>query len=167
MRHAGKYLPWLLMLVLGCPQGSANEGPGNTQDRGQAGGFNLWLNPGLYSYHLDRTAGFRSQNWGAGLQSNLREDVSVLAGSYINSDNLRSHYAGVAWQPLAWQEVRFGLVAGLLDGYPAMRNRGWFPAALPWVSIRGERIGVNLTYFPNFPHGVHAAFAAQLILRIW
>ncbi len=168
MKPAIMLLLTSVVLVL-CPPARAADGVPQQQPAAAQSALpaNLWLNPGFLSYHIDRSAGFRSENWGIGLQSNLRDNVSVLGGTYINSDYRRSHYAGVAWQPFSWHDVKIGMVGGLLEGYPLMRNGGWFAAAMPWVSIRGERFGVNLTYFPNFPHGVHAAFVAQFILRIW
>ena len=129
--------------------------------------FNLWINPGLVSYHFDRNAGYRGLNWGFGVQSNISEDFSILAGNFINSDRARSNYAALAWQPLTWNSVRMGVVASAFDGYPHMLNGGWFPAMMPWVSIRNDRFGVNLTIVPNYRNRLHGAIAAQFIVRVW
>lgn len=129
--------------------------------------FNLWVNPGLFSYHFDRNAGFRGLNWGLGIQSDLSGDMSVVAGTFINSDYARSNYAGMVWQPLSWQSAKIGLVAGILNGYPLMRNGGVFPAILPWVTFRNEHAGVNLTLIPNYSNRLHGAIVAQFILRVW
>ena len=158
-----------LVLLLGVSASHADEPPAKISESANAtpDKFNLWINPGLVSYHFDRNAGYRGLNWGFGVQSNLSEEVSVLAGNFINSDRVRSNYAGLAWQPLSWRSVRIGLAAGVFDGYPTMRNGGWFVAALPWISIRNERIGVNFTIVPNYSNRLHGAISGQVILRVW
>jgi hypothetical protein len=133
-----------------------------------ANDFNLWLTPGILSHHYDRNAGYRERNWGFGIQSSLSGSFSVMAGNYINSDNVRSDYAGVIWQPWSWRSVKIGLAAAVFNGYPLMRGGGWFPAALPLISIRNERVGANFTVIPNYPaRGLHGSIAAQFILRVW
>ena len=129
--------------------------------------FNLWINGGMFSWHFDHDARFRDKNWGYGVQSDLSPAVSLLAGNFINSDNARSNYIGAAWQPLLWHGIRMGIAAGGFDGYPAMRNGGWFAAAIPWVSIRNDRFGVNLTLLPNYANRLHGALAVQFVLRAW
>lgn len=157
------------MFLLSLSASNAEELPAKHPENTAASqdGFNLWINPGAISYHFDRNAWYRELNWGIGVQSNLSDDMSVLAGNFINSDHARSHYAGLAWQPLSWRALKIGFVAGAFDGYPAMRNGGWFAAALPWVSIRNERIGVNLTVIPNYANRLHGAISAQVIFRVW
>ncbi len=158
-----------LVLLLRLSTSNADELPAKTPESAKAlpGGFNLWINPGLVSYHFDRNAGYRGLNWGFGVQSDLSDHLSVLAGNFINSDRARSNYAGLAWQPLSWHSVRIGLAAGIFNGYPAMLNGGWFAAALPWISIRNERVGVNLTIVPNYSNRLHCAISGQVILRVW
>jgi len=149
-----------LLLLLSFPACGAEEKPEHTND------FNLWVNPGLLSYHFDRNAGYRELNWGFGVQSDWSEHVSVLAGNFINSDRVRSKYAGVVWQPLSWHALKLGVAAGAFDGYPSMRNGGWFAAALPWISIRNERVGLNFTIVPNYANRLHGALSGQIIFRV-
>lgn len=158
-----------LVFLLGFSASYAGDLPTKNQARANAipAGFNLWVSPGLFSYHFDRNAGYRELNWGFGVQSDVSEDWSVLAGNFINSDYARSNYAGLAWQPLSWHAVKIGAVVGAFDGYPAMRNGGGFLAAMPWASIRGRRIGLNLTVVPNYSNRLHGALSGQLIFRVW
>lgn len=149
---------------------AAEEAPASAAPEVNAAGrdFNLWFTPGIFSHHYDRSAGYRERNWGYGLQSNLSNSVSVMAGDYINSDNFRSNYAGVIWQPWSWHSVKFGAAAIVLNGYPLMQSGGWFPAILPLITIGNERIGVNLTAIPNYAaRGLHGSVDAQFILRVW
>lgn len=127
----------------------------------------VWLSPGFLSYHFDRSAGFREDNIGFGAEVNLPRQTMVQAGSYINSDRQRTHYAGGAWSPVELGPLRLGIYAGAFDGYPLMRNGGWFLAALPMLSYRGERVGANLTVIPNYANKLHGAIVGQILLRVW
>lgn len=163
MKAASVCALWLFVSLPSVALGAAT-GDGDASQ--ESGSLPLWLNPGFFTYHFDRGAGLRGLNWGAGLQADVNSDLSLLGGTYLNSDYARSDYAALAWQPLAWHAVRIGVLAGAANGYPGYRNGGWFPAVLPWISVRGERVGLNLAYTPNY-RGVHQALVAQLMLRIW
>lgn len=129
--------------------------------------FNLWINGGLLSWHFNQSASYRGDNWGFGLQSDISPEVSLLAGNFINSDRARTHYAGIAWQPISWHGIKMGFAAGGFDGYPAMRDGGWFAAAIPWISVSNNRFGVNLTMVPNYGNRLHGALSAQFVMRVW
>jgi len=160
----------LVMLSLVSHSCRAEDLPATAPGKANPAGdeVNLWITPGIFSHHFDRNAGYRERNWGFGVQSNLSESVSVMAGNYINSDNDRSDYAGFIWQPWSWHSIKMGLAAAAFNGYPLMLNGGWFPAILPVLSIRNERVGVNLTAIPSYAsRGLHGSVAAQFILRVW
>jgi hypothetical protein len=63
--------------------------------------------------------------------------------------------------------VRAGVIVGAFDGYPRMRDGGWFPAALPAASIEYGRLGVNLTIVPTYKDRLNGAVALQFKLRVW
>ena len=126
----------------------------------------LWLSPGIWSRHFKRDAGYREDNWGLGVQAELARDVAVNAGSFINSDRGRSHYVGAFWQPLELGYARLGVYGGAFDGYPYMRNGGWFLAAMPVASLNYGAVGVNLTLVPKYGERLHGAIAAQFLLRV-
>jgi hypothetical protein len=131
----------------------------------------VWINPGFYSQHFKSTARFRSDNWGVGAEVALAPDHSLLAGSFINSDDRRSKYGAYWWRPLHWTVsdvgVHAGVVAAALDGYPNYRNGGWFVAPIPAVAIEGSRIGANVMIVPTIKNRVQGAIAFQLKLRVW
>ncbi len=127
----------------------------------------VWVSPGLWSYHFDRSAGYREDNWGPGLQLDLGRETALVGGSFVNSDRARSHYAGVLWQPWALGPVRLGAFGLAMDGYPLMRNGGWFAFPIPAASLRYDRVGVNLTVVPSYGKRLHGAVAAQFLLRVW
>jgi len=169
MNHTFKIALVGMAFSLGVSICGAEELPAKNQESANTAsdGFSLWINPGLISYHFNRNAGYRERNWGFGIQSNLFEKVSVLAGNYINSDYARSNYAGLGWQPLSLYSVRVGFAVGVFNGYSTMHNGNWFAAILPLISIRNERVGVNFTLIPNYANRLDGAIAAQLILRVW
>ncbi|MDD5056380.1 MAG: hypothetical protein PHQ60_00810 [Sideroxydans sp.] len=158
------------LLLLNFSAGHAEELAAIKQEQANSAphSFNLWINPGLLSYHFDRDAGFRDLNSGFGVQSDVSDRLTLMAGNFINSDHGRSNYAGLAWQPLTWHALKIGLSAGILDGYQTTNNGGKFLAVLPWVTLRNERIGINFTLIP-YPHDPHhlGAISGQVILRVW
>jgi len=131
----------------------------------------VWVNPGIYSYHFDRDKDFRSDNVGFGVEAALAPEHRALAGSFINSDRGRTRYVAWNWRPLNWKpggvDVSAGLIAGAFDGYPRYRNGAWFAAAMPVLSIEGDRVGVNLSIIPTIPDRLSGAVAVQFKLRAW
>jgi len=130
----------------------------------------VWLNAGFLSYHADRSKHFREDNYGFGGEVLLAPDHGLFAGSYINSDRGRSHYAMYQWRPLHWQPdgitVSAGLVAGGVDGYPGYHEGGWAFGALPMLFLEGERFGANFVVVPSV-YANHWVAALQLKLRVW
>lgn len=155
--------PMPFLAALGCCAALASPA------RGEENAPQVWINGGLLSYHFDRSKDYRERNWGLGAEAIIAPDHALMLGTYLNSENGRSHYAGYQWRPLHWQPYGFNVSAGLagsvIDGYPTMNNRGWFLAAMPVLAIEGKRFGVNLILVPNFNHG--SAIAAQLKLKVW
>ena len=131
----------------------------------------VWLNPGMYSFHFNRNAGHRDNNFGIGAEVLLTDDHALMAGSFINSDRQRSHYGLYEWRPLHWQvsavKLSAGIAAAAFDGYPRYKNGGWFAVPLPLLAVEGERFGVNLALIPNIPNRLNGALAIQIKLRVW
>lgn len=131
----------------------------------------VWLSPGFFSYHFDRNLALRENNWGVGAEVKLEPAHVLMAGRFLNSENERSRYLGYQWRPLNWQpggtEIRAGVVIAALDGYPRVRNGGWYVAPLPIVSFEARRLGVNLTAVPTIEDRLHGALIVQIKLRVW
>lgn len=126
-----------------------------------------WFAPGFQSWHPNRAAGYRENNIGVSLEADLHPEVALLAGNFINSDRARSRYLGAAWLPLELGPLRLGAYAGGFDGYPMMRAGGWFAAAMPLLTWRGERWGLNFSAVPNYRNRLHGAVIGQVLLRFW
>jgi hypothetical protein len=127
----------------------------------------LWLNAGDLSYHFQSGENFRGDNWGFGAQIDFPHDLSLLGGTFINSDRQRSYDAGVLWEPYSIGPVKLGAVAGGFNGYPYFRNGAWFPALLPMASASYQSIGANVTILPNYKNKLHGALVVQLIFKVW
>jgi hypothetical protein len=126
----------------------------------------LWLNPGFYSYHFQKTKGFNNSNFGLGGEYRYSTVSSVTLGVFENSDRQTSHYAGWYWQPLGLGPVRLGAIVGAIDGYP-MWNGGWFIAAIPTASFEYKYIGANLLVIPGYKNKLYGALSLQLKLRVF
>ena len=132
----------------------------------------VWINPRLYSHHFDSSKNFRANNIGAGVEVLIAKTHGLMAGTFINSDRARSPYIAYQWRPLHWQpaeslDVSAAIVVGAFDGYPRMRDGGWFVAPLPLLAIEGKRLGANITVIASYGNRIHGAVAIQVKLRVW
>lgn len=127
----------------------------------------LWLNPGFYSYHFQKGKGLNNSNFGLGGEYRYSTVNSVTLGVFDNSDRQTSHYAGWYWQPLGMGPVRLGAVIGAIDGYPRMRNGGWFAAAMPVASIEYRNVGANLIFIPGYKDKLYGSISLQLKFRVF
>ena len=127
----------------------------------------LWVNPGMYSYHFQKDQNLNNNNWGLGLEYRFNSVASVTLGNFKNSDNGHSSYAGIYYQPIAIGFVKVGVVAGGFNGYQSTNNGGWFPAILPALTIEEGRLGANLFFIPTVGDRVHGAISIQLKAKIF
>ena len=141
------------------------------EERLDPSGFQVWLNPGVYSYHFDRSKDLREDNSGFGAEVLLADDHAVMAGTFINSNRTRSHYTAYQWRPLHWSPhgiaISAGLAVGAFDGYPNYRDGAWFAAVLPMLAVEGRYVGVNLFVVPTIANRLNGALSVQIKLRIW
>ena len=131
----------------------------------------VWVNPGIYAQHFDSSKGLRNNNIGFGVEAVLARDHAIMAGSFINSNRARSHFAGYQWRPIHWEFSGFtataGIAVGAFDGYPNYRQGAWFVAPLPMVAIEGLRLGANISIIPTVANRFDGAIALQVKLRVW
>lgn len=127
----------------------------------------LWLSPGLSSYHADRGPKYNENNSGLGAEYDLSPRAKVAAGMFRNSVDRDSRYLGMALlgQPLDSVEgLRAGLLAGGINGYPAMRQGGFFPMIAPMLSYEGKNVGLNVLGLPKVGN-ISPVVAAQMKVR--
>jgi hypothetical protein len=127
----------------------------------------IWLNPGLYSYHFDQEQDFNPINIGFGVEYQFSTAASFTAGFYRNSYYQHSQYIGAYWQPISIGPFKLGMVAGAFNGYDNTNNGGWFPAALPAISVEGDLFGLNLIVIPTIPNRIAGSVSLQFKVKVW
>jgi hypothetical protein len=127
----------------------------------------VWLNAGFYSYHFDRDKGLNDSNPGLGAEYRFSTVASATVGRFYNSDRQYSNYVGVYYQPFRIGPVRLGAVVGAFNGYPNMRDGGWFPAAIPTASFEYKSVGVNVAVVPKYKDRLYGALSIQLKLKVF
>lgn len=127
----------------------------------------VWLNPGLLSYHFDQSQAFNAVNYGFGAEYKFSSVASITAGTFRNSNYHQSSYIGMYWQPIAIGPVNIGVVAGGFNGYSSNNNGGWFPAVLPAFSIEGSWVGLNLMVIPTIGDRVSGSLSFQVKFKVF
>jgi hypothetical protein len=127
----------------------------------------VWLNGGFYSYHFQRDKGLNDGNPGLGGEYRFSTVASATAGRFYNSDRGYSNYVGLYYQPWKVGPVRLGAVVGGFDGYPKMRDGGWFLAAIPTASFEYQSVGVNVAIVPTYKDRLYGAISVQLKLKVF
>jgi hypothetical protein len=125
----------------------------------------LWLNPGMLSYHFERERSFNSRNVGFGAEYRFSSVASVTLGTYRNSYHESSNYIGAYWQPIQLGVFKFGAVAGAFNGYSKTNDGGWFPALIPALTYEGDLFGVNLLLVPSIPDKVAGSLSVQFKIK--
>ena len=126
----------------------------------------VWLNPGFYGYHFDKEKNLNNHNHGFGVEVSVNKTYSLTAGVFENSNRATSHYVGAYVMPFQIGAFKAGAAVGAFDGYPKMREGGWFPAVVPTMAIEGRRVGLNVFLIPKIGDKVNSALAFQLKFNI-
>lgn len=126
----------------------------------------IWATTGFVTAHFDRNKDLNDFNPGLGAEYRFSGTMSATAGRFYNSDRDYSNYFGVVWQPWAIGRVRLGAAIAAFDGYPNMRNGGWFPAAIPTATIGWQRVGLNIGVVPSYKDRLYGGISVQLKLKL-
>jgi hypothetical protein len=127
----------------------------------------LWVDSGFLTAHFNRDKDLNGENHGLGLEYRFSGTMSAAAGRFYNSDRAWSNYAGVIWQPVAIGPVRLGAAIAAFDGYPHMREGGWFPAAVPTATVEYGRVGVNIGIVPSYKDRLYGGISVQLKVKLF
>jgi hypothetical protein len=127
----------------------------------------LWIDSGFVTAHFNRDKDLNGENHGLGLEYRMSGTVAAAAGRFYNSDRAWSSYAGVIWQPYAIGPVRLGAAIAGFNGYPHMREGGWFPAAIPTATMEYRRVGINLGIVPSYKDRLYGGISVQLKFKIF
>lgn len=126
----------------------------------------FWLDSGFATAHFQRDKGLNGANPGIGAEYRFTDSTAVTAGHFYNSDREHSSYAGMIWQPYAIGPVRLGVVAAAFNGYPKMRDGGWFPALIPVLTMEYQRVGVNIGIIPSYKDRLYGGISLQLKFKL-
>jgi len=126
----------------------------------------FWLDTGFATAHFDSDKDLNGANKGLGAEYRFSGTMAATAGRFYNSDRRWSNYAGLIWQPYALGPVRLGLALAAFDGYPNMRDGGWFPAAIPTLTYEYRRVGLNLGIIPSYRDRLYGGISFQLKFRL-
>lgn len=127
----------------------------------------LWLDTGFATWHFDSDKDLNGANRGLGAEYRFSGTLAATAGRFYNSDREYSNYAGVIWQPYAIGPVRLGAAIAAFNGYPNMRNGGWFPAAIPTATMEYGRVGVNIGIVPSYKDRLYGGISVQLKFKLF
>jgi hypothetical protein len=127
----------------------------------------LWINAGMRSYHFAKEQNFNNDNLGLGFEYAFNTVASLTIGEYANSLRNQTNYAGIYYHPIEFGPIKLGLVAGVLNGYPAMNRGHYSPALLPTISAEYGWIGANLFFIPPVGNSTYSVLSAQLKFRIF
>ncbi|MGZ8293217.1 MAG: hypothetical protein ACXW2U_09105 [Telluria sp.] len=127
----------------------------------------LWLATGFATYHFESDKNLNGRNPGVGVEYRFRDDMAATAGRFYNSDRQHSKYVGLFYQPWTVGGVKLGGVLAAFDGYPHMRDGGWFPAIVPAATWEYGRIGANLAIIPTYKERLHGGISLQLKVKLY
>jgi hypothetical protein len=122
----------------------------------------FWIDSGFLTAHFDRDKGLNGENHGLGAEYRFSATTAAVAGRFYNSDRAYSNYAGAIWQPWAIGPVRLGAAFAAFNGYPHMRDGGWFPAVVPTATVEYGRVGLNIGVVPSYKDRLYGGVSVQL-----
>ena len=126
----------------------------------------LWIDSGFLTGHFHSDKDLNGRNTGMGAEYRWRADLALTAGRFYNSDREHSNYAGAIWQPFAIGPLRLGAVAAAFNGYPRIRDGGWFPALIPVATVEYQRVGVNIGFVPSYKDRMYGGISVQLKFKL-
>lgn len=127
----------------------------------------FWVDSGFATLHFDQNKNLNGGNRGLGAEYRFSGTLAAAAGRFVNSDRAYSNYAGVIWQPYALGPLRLGAAIAGFDGYPRMRDGGWFPAVIPTFTYEYERLGVNVGVIPTYKDRLYGGISVQLKIKLF
>ena len=127
----------------------------------------LWLDSGFLTAHFESGEDLNGTNHGLGAEYRFSGTMAATAGRFHNSERAWSNYAGVIWQPYALGPARVGAAIAVFDGYPRMRDGGWFPAIIPTLTYDWQRVGVNVGIVRSYKDRLCGGVSVQLKLKVF
>ncbi len=128
----------------------------------------IWVSPGFLTWHSAQPADrdLEGRNLGFGLDWQWSTDQRLTLGRFRNSDGRPSRYLALYHQPLTVGSWRFGVVAGVMDGYPHYHHGRAFPAILPVASWEQGRWGIDTAFIPTINDRLYGGVSVKLRWRL-
>lgn len=102
----------------------------------------MWqLQLGGISYHISHDKGYNERNFGLAVEYQLLPSTALDVGFYRNSLGRNSRYVLAQIQPFELLSVKFGVTAGVIDGYKA-HNGGFGKIIFPSFSKQFDHFGI-------------------------
>jgi hypothetical protein len=98
----------------------------------------------LASRHVDQAAERNETNTGIGLRIGYTNRIDLIAGTYRNSFDSTSIYAGAGYTFARSQHVSLGILAGAITGY----NESLAPMLMPELSFSAGAASMKINYIP-------------------
>lgn len=123
----------------------------------------LWITASTVSHHFNTEEKLNERNPGLGVEYGGR-NYRLIGGEYTNSNRRHSTYFGGLYAPVELLNIKLGMIAGMVNGYPI--NNGRFSPAATLVAIyESHGFGVNMIMTPKITNITPLTLALQLKMK--
>ena len=127
----------------------------------------VFISPAIFSYHFENKEKLNNDNYGIGLQFDLKKKLSINLGQFENSDYRNSNYLTSSYYFVSVSDYKLGVLIGGFDGYPNENSGNFFLAALPIINYKKKYFQLNFSYVPNINNHLKSAAMVQILFPIY
>jgi len=127
----------------------------------------VFISPAIFSYHFEDKEKLNNDNYGIGLQFDLKKKLSINLGQFKNSDYRNSNYLTSSYYFVSVSDYKLGVLIGGFDGYPNENNGNFFLAALPVINYKKKYFQLNFSYVPKINNHLKSAAMVQILFPIY
>ena len=125
------------------------------------------ISPAIFSYHFEDKEKLNNDNYGIGLQFDLKKNLSFNLGQFKNSNYRNSNYLTSSYYFHTVSDFKFGVLIGGFDGYPNENSGNFFLAALPVINYKQKYFRLNISYVPKISNNLKSAAMVQILFPIY
>ena len=125
------------------------------------------ISPAIFSHHFEDKEKLNNDNYGIGLQFDLKKNLSVNLGQFKNSDYRNSNYLTSSYYFHSLYDFKLGFLIGGFDGYPNENSGNFFLAALPVINYKKKYFQLNFSYVPKINNHLKSAAMIQILFPIY
>ena len=127
----------------------------------------VFISPAIFSYHFEDKEKLNNDNYGIGLQFDLKKNLSINLGQFKNSDYRNSNYLTSSYYFHTVSDFKLGVLIGGFDGYPNENSGNFFLAALPVINYKKKYFQLNFSYVPKINNHLKSAAMVQILFPIY